>query len=616
MIVRSLVWVGLLALMVGVRAQEPARGAVSGTVTTLEGDPVEGAQVTARRVAAEGTVSTGMRVTDDRGEFRLYGLTPGMYELQVLAGVNTIVGEGATHGWSYPVGEREPTLVRVEAGATVAGKDFVVPAARSQGESANGLVVAGAVDELFGGSAVAGALVEIKKGPVWLRARTGQDGRFRFAGVPPGEYSVHAWKAGYVWDVPETMLARVGKRSVSVKEGAPADDVKVMLVRDWVMEGHVMAEGAFVAHAMVSAHTLSGTQGSELKRLATAFTDDRGEFRLYGLMPGRYYVTAEMGADEAKEREPVPTFFPGAVRFGDAVAVRVGADGVPVSVDLEMMVAKKRTVRGAVSMPQGAKAIQVRLRPVGVALFGEKHAEVDGKSGAFVVRDTWPGEYEVVATAQVGGARWSEVVPVNLRFGDEEDVRLTLEPLLRIGGVVRVDGQPFGAGGALVQISETGASGRVAAHAATLPEGVFTLEDVQPGSYRLTVSGVKGACYVKSVTVGASAANVEQVPLIDGGRRLHVLLGTDCGGIRGQVVDADGNAVRGRRVVVVESGRSGRLWKEISDAQGQFVFEGIEPGSYRIYELSDEMEEHEVPAFGGQNVEVKVGEVVGVRLKD
>jgi predicted outer membrane repeat protein len=39
-------------------------------------------------------------------------------------------------------------------------------------------------------------------------------------------------------------------------------------------------------------------------------TDDTGEFRVYGLPPGDYYVTASTGPADSARRDP-PIFFPG-----------------------------------------------------------------------------------------------------------------------------------------------------------------------------------------------------------------------------------------------------------------------------------------------------------------
>ena len=101
------------------------------------------------------------------------------------------------------------------------------------------------------------------------------------------------------------------------------------------------------------------------------------------------------GFEGRGERELEPTFYPGTFRFGDAIAVHVGMGGEPVPGNLEMPLAKKRTVRGMVEVPEGATGVQVRLRPRDPVLamkFGEKAAEVQAKTGAFIVADGGTGE--------------------------------------------------------------------------------------------------------------------------------------------------------------------------------------------------------------------------------
>ena len=62
----------------------------------------------------------------------------------------------------------------------------------------------------------------------------------------------------------------------------------------------------------------------------TVSTDDLGEFRLFGVTPGQYYVQAtwrRMGPGDptAPDRTGYPTtFFPGTLEIGEAQRVTVG----------------------------------------------------------------------------------------------------------------------------------------------------------------------------------------------------------------------------------------------------------------------------------------------------
>lgn len=600
---RGLRWLLVAALMVGGRAQEPATGAIAGTVMTADGMPLERVQVSAAGRSA---------FTDDRGEYRIFGLSAGTYALRLTAGPEAMV----VGGWTYPVGAEKPEPVRVEVGTTAVGKDFVVPqvALREQGEA--GETVTGRVEEWENGTPVVGALMELKSDGAPLVTRSDTAGEFRFTRVSAGQHTLTVWSAGHLRE-PPGRWAEGTVHSVVVEAGKPLEGLHVRLLREGVLTGHVTAEGKPVAGAMVSANrTTAAGEAGGLEQAGVSFTDDRGEFRVFGLTPGKYYVAAVTASNGGTPRGPAPVFFPDTARFADAVAVRVGMEGTPMNVELEMPVAKKHTVRGVVRAPDGISALQVRLRPtdpVLAAKFGEKAAEVDAKDGSFVVKDVWPGEYEVVGQAMLGASRVAGVVPVNLKQGDEDSVRLVLSALLRVRGDVRTDGQPMCAVDAAtvqVRLGDT-----AVAHAAVQQDGSFTLEDVPPGSYRVGVSGLTGRCYAKSLWVDGNIVDAGAVPLTEEGRALHVVLGADGGRVRGVVVDRNGVGMRGKRVVMLRAERDEAARQVMTDAQGQFLFEGMEPGGYEVFELSDEVEDGERPDTGVQRVEVRVGEETVVRLK-
>src|SRR5919198_3991748 len=114
------------------------------------------------------------------------------------------------------------------------------------------------------------------------------DGTFVFAGLEPGVYTVNATAPSYV---PVTL----DPQSAPAEYHHVGDSVKVTLVKGGVINGTVTdASGEPVVAVRVRALMVRdasgqpGVGGVPVERL----TDDRGVYRLYGLAPGTYVVSA------------------------------------------------------------------------------------------------------------------------------------------------------------------------------------------------------------------------------------------------------------------------------------------------------------------------------------
>jgi len=118
--------------------------------------------------------------------------------------------------------------------------------------------------------------------------------------------------------------------------------------------------------------------------------------------------------------------------------------------------------------------------------------------------------------------------------------------------------------------------------------GTFTITDVAPGDYRLTVTALGRRGYVKIATLsGSDALNL---PVhIDGELRgsLDVVVGANPGMLDAVVQNEKQEAVPGVRVVLVPSGiqrlRSELYLSATSDASGRAQFERVIPGDYKLF---------------------------------
>src|SRR5688500_6233465 len=134
-------------------------------------------------------------------------------------------------------------------------------------------------------------------------AITGADGRYAITDLPAGSYIVSAVRSGYA---PQTY----GQGRVVTGTPVPLTDrqqatIDLPLTPGAIVVGRILDEdGTPFAGAEIEALISRFEAGADtLFSVSTALTDDRGEFRLFGLAPGSYYVSA---ADPAFRRVSTP----------------------------------------------------------------------------------------------------------------------------------------------------------------------------------------------------------------------------------------------------------------------------------------------------------------------
>ena len=169
-------------------------------------------------------------------------------------------------------------------------------------------------------------------------ALTDEQGRFELRALVGGRYTLTASRSGFV-------SVQYGQRRpnergtpVEVSPGQRLDQLTLALPRGGVIAGRVMDEfGEPLADVQVQ--VLRGAFMGGSRRMMPAgrgdSTDDQGAFRLFGLQPGDYLVSAtlrnEMGMSldlrtgSGVEQGYAPTYYPGTPTASDAQRVTVAA---------------------------------------------------------------------------------------------------------------------------------------------------------------------------------------------------------------------------------------------------------------------------------------------------
>ncbi|MGH9374278.1 MAG: MSCRAMM family protein, partial [Vicinamibacterales bacterium] len=161
-------------------------------------------------------------------------------------------------------------------------------------------------------------------------ASTDAQGRFEFRDLPGGRWELMANKAGFVGLRFGQRRPFESGRPIELGDGETMAKADFVLPRGAAITGRILDEfGDPVAGARVQAMRYRSMQGTrQLMPLGGDNTDDTGAFRLYGLTPGDYYVTAmpQMGMfaeDSSDTTGYAPTYYPGTGNVSEAQRVTV-----------------------------------------------------------------------------------------------------------------------------------------------------------------------------------------------------------------------------------------------------------------------------------------------------
>src|SRR5262245_28510936 len=131
---------------------------------------------------------------------------------------------------------------------------------------------------------------------------TDDNGRFEIGGLPSGEYSISASKAAYLaMNYGASRPNRQGT-AISLGDGQRAGNIAIALPRGAVIAGTVTnAAGEPMSSVYVSLlhRRIYNGERRWIGAVSSGFTNDRGEYRAFGLQPGEYLVVTQAFSDIA-----------------------------------------------------------------------------------------------------------------------------------------------------------------------------------------------------------------------------------------------------------------------------------------------------------------------------
>jgi uncharacterized protein (DUF2141 family) len=302
---------------------------------------------------------------------------------------------------------------------------------------------------------------------------TDDSGSFEFTNLPAGRFEVQAFKTGYLRGSYGAARPERAGTPIVIKNGETVANLAVTIARGGVISGVVRdVQGRpvpgvsvrvlrFGFNAITGERTLGAPSGG-----SSATSDDRGEYRAYGLPPGSYLVLATPGpltrsgpsdshddirvltsaelqqamraaraggaggstpnagaasgsAGPAPPAAPVrlnyaPVFHPGVTDIGAANTIALGLSEERNGADITIRFVTTATITGTITDPSGVlpQRLQVALVPAGAQTELLAGAGLRGSSttprpdGTYTFTGVAPGTYTVKAsTFPAGGGR-------------------------------------------------------------------------------------------------------------------------------------------------------------------------------------------------------------------
>jgi len=290
---------------------------------------------------------------------------------------------------------------------------------------------------------------------------TDAEGRYEIKELPAGRYTVSASKGSFV---PATFgQRRPGEPGspIDLGDGQTAEKVNFVMSRGSVIAGRVVDDGGEpVSGTQVSAMRFAFVSGT--RRLVPGGgeggqdrTDDQGNFRLFGLPPGDYYISANNrnnnmmmpGMNNTEADGFAPTYYPGTPNIGEATRITVKAAQEMTGANFALLVARMARIKGRVLNSRGEPmtAGMLLLAPADPMMgmnFGMNmsNAMVAG-DGTFQFANVAPGRYNlnVRPNGMPGPGTEFAVMPVTVGNDDLDNLFITTSAGATARGVIVTD---------------------------------------------------------------------------------------------------------------------------------------------------------------------------------
>jgi hypothetical protein len=476
---------------------------------------------------------------------------------------------------------------------------------------------------------------------------TGPDGKFVFESVSPGSYRLVATRSGYV-------PGEYGQRSSTdqgitfdVTAGQRMPGLQLVLSPSGSISGRVYdRDGEPVGRAQVQALRSVYQNGRrKLTIVQSVETNDRGEYRLFWLPPGQYYVSArpdnpQVSMGQAQNRTTVgatriteparfgtfeqatnpvirkqrlktgevieevyqTVYYPGTTESQRAAPIALQAaatvSGVDVSTGLGAV--RARHIRGmAVSGADGQPLAKASITVVPRTSDADPNLVIprvtSELNGTFDIPGVVPGAYLLVASS----GRLSGFVPVEVGNADLQNIAVVGLPGVSLSGRFIIEGRSrtgTDVNVTLLRVDQLRRdpenfglpSGGPSFNPPPAADGSFVLEGVGQGNFRVGIRALPPDAYIKSMRMGnidvlSDGLRINGVPE----NPLEIVIGANAAQIDGRVVNSRQEPLANRMVALIPDPplrhRIDLYKTTATDSSGRFQIRGVSPGDYKLF---------------------------------
>lgn len=437
---------------------------------------------------------------------------------------------------------------------------------------------------------------------------TDAQGAYEFKELRAGRYTITANKGSFVsMQYGQTRPSEPGK-PIEILDNQTIERVDFSLPHGGIITGRILDEyGEPLSDVMVAPQRYMYMQGQ--RRLAPAgrmvTTNDLGEFRIFAVPPGQYYLQATWRVDNYMGGQPAnanddrpsyaPLYFPGTLEMSQAQRLTIAVGTEVTDIVMTMKPVKSVRVSGTIVDSQG-RPMNGMLMISQSGPFGVFNGTPMRPDGSFTFNGLSPGEYTI--TAQQFGTPDAEVATTKITVGTESisDLRLVGAKPVAARGRVIVD--PAAATSLpphlMLQAFPVQMMPMLGPRAPAAVQDDMSFElKAAPGLYRLNLMPPGQGWTIRSVRLsGADLTDSGlEIKANEEISALEVELTNKLTTITGLVTNARGDAVKDYTAIVFAqdparwAGNTRHVSQGRPDQDGRFKINGLPPGDYYIVAL-------------------------------
>jgi protocatechuate 3,4-dioxygenase beta subunit len=445
-------------------------------------------------------------------------------------------------------------------------------------------------------------------------ATSTSEGRFVLKDLPKGRYILSASKSGFVDQKYGQKQANRPGAVLDLTTSQTVRDIVIRMTAGGIISGRVYDQNAEPVERTVVVAFRKNYQRdgkSVLSQVAASGTNDLGEYRIYWLAPGTYYLFALVVPRNRPSGNPSdwPTFidqseeppdafdavfYPRGEDESQATPIKIEAGTELRGIDFSLQKSKAVRVKGrvvnAAGQPVADAILMLRLKHVEALTANFWFNEHTDHDGNFEFHNQAPGKYVVAARWTEPGFR-SLYTEQSLQVGNRDvtDLQIVLQNNPNVEGrMIMESGEPLPQDRTVLMFTEPGGA---SFGTGVESDGRFSLSNVAPRLLHLELTGFPDDYFIRSARTGNTDVLRDGINLAEASQdSLIVVVSSQGAKMEGVVADERQSPVVGASVVLMPNAardRSNLFKAATTDQYGHFAFRGIVPGDYKIFAWDD-----------------------------